>query len=542
MESSAREFITMPPRTIVDDRYEIEGCIGIGSMSVVYSARRLLDGERCALKVLTPVNTQEISSATFHTRFRIGARMAQLVVHPHVVRILDFIDRPQLLASVMEIVDGGDLAARLRTKGAYSIPEALRVLQQILSGVSAIHEAGIIHRDIKPANILLDKSGDAKISDFGIARSGDTPRLTAQGGIIGTIHYLSPEQLKGEQATQRSDIYALGIVAYEMVTGAVPGCDASVFKLVDQRVTHDAVPAHELNPLCPVALSTLIAKALQRDPAERFYSVTDMLAELEKITSGANENVIAAARPSPHAVRDSIKDSAAWRVFRGAGFQTAIAALLVALFVLTLRLPSRERIVAVSTQMRSGHIPAAQREPSASRANMTVPPMPLPGRASLQAPQSDTANISARQTLLYRLADYVRWPKPSPENSAVPLRLCILGKDPFGLNLDKILSKTRSREGRNFWLQRFESSAHVDMLMGCQILYLGAAIGPQTDAVISSLQTLPVLTVTEATGQGIIDFVSREGRVTFAVNKPLARQAGLELSPILLDVAEQVEH
>lgn len=543
MDSCARELMTLPPSTRIDGRYEIDRCIGIGSMSVVYAAHRISDGLRCALKILSPADSTDISSATFHTRFRIGARMAQIVDHPNVVKVLDFIDQPDLLAAVMELVEGGDLAARLQSRGAYPVPEAIRVFKQILAGMRAIHDAGITHRDIKPANILLDKSGDARISDFGIARSGDTPRLTAQGGIVGTIQYLSPEQLQGEQASQLSDIYALGIVAYEMVTGVVPGADHSLFKLVDQRVSAEVIPVQIVKPQCPPAFSNIIGKALQRNPADRFQSVAEMLSAMESVgqTAGSTDDAPSISSQIPP-VLQSIKKSRAWEIFQGAGFQLVIAISLITFFAAALRLPSSSNgLPSASSSSSPSALSAntalseAARQDSGARASLKLSEAPT--MTEPQSPASeDLAALSAKQTLLYRMADFVRWPKATNSSPGMPLRLCILGKDPFGLSLDRILSKSKTRSGQGFWLQRYVPSTASEQLKGCQILYVGDMTTAQVSSILTPLRALPVLTVSEGTGQGIVDFVTHDGRASFVVNQALAKQSGLELSSILLDV------
>ncbi|MBN8550177.1 MAG: DUF4154 domain-containing protein [Deltaproteobacteria bacterium] len=539
MDSCARELITLSPGAIVDSRYRIERCLGIGSMSVVYAARGVADGAPCAIKIFG--GDDSLSTPTFHTRFRIGARIAQLVIHPHVVRVLDFIDQPEILAVVMELIDGGDLASRVRHKGPYSVPEMLRVFRQIAEGVQAIHEAGIVHRDIKPANILLDRSGDAKISDFGIALNGETPRLTAPGGVVGTLQYLSPEQLQGEQATVQSDIYALGAVAYEMLTGSVPGSDDSVFKLVDLRVSSDARPVAELNPLCPKPLGDIIARALQRDPKDRYRSVKDLLDELDRlrIEGPAKLNSFQDSRKS--GILDQLFAKRSFARLKGIGAQAMIAVILSALLLLLLRPYSRPSSVELPSDMRTAAAPQVPVDSAVSQTRLSSA-VPLPatvvGTDSLRL---DPANLAARQTLLYRIADFVRWPAQTFKDKAVPLRLCIWGKDPFGVNFDRALSKARTHQGRAFWLQRFEASAGPELLASCQILYVPDMSASQAEILLAPFRKLPVLTVTESSGQGIVDFVKSQDRVTFLVDQAGARRAGLELSPILLDVAAQVE-
>lgn len=213
-------FLNLQPGTIVNGRYEVVKCLGTGSMGMVYACRhRELQGHIVAMKVLfSEVARDEVAAA----RFRNEIVASYGVSHPNVVRAYEYFRDGDLIAFTMEYIGGGDLADKISVDEKIAVPEIVRMLQQMCSGVQAIHDAGIIHRDLKPENILLTAQGDIKITDFGIARTGTGPKLTEHGGVVGTIDYVSPEYLEQGQVDARSDIYALGVLAYEMITQESP--------------------------------------------------------------------------------------------------------------------------------------------------------------------------------------------------------------------------------------------------------------------------------------------------------------------------------
>ena len=182
----------------------------------------------------------------------------------------------------MEYVGGGDLADKLED-GALPINDAVQILAQICGGVQVIHLAGIIHRDLKPENILLTQDGDVKITDFGIARLGRTSKLTEHGGVVGTIDYVSPEYLEEGHVDARSDIYALGVLAYEMIVGHSPFRGDSVIATMTMRLRSDPAAPDTLREDCPKELSDIILRALQRDPKNRYQEAKEMQVDLNKL-------------------------------------------------------------------------------------------------------------------------------------------------------------------------------------------------------------------------------------------------------------------
>jgi serine/threonine protein kinase len=275
-------LISLQPGTIVGGRYEVVKCLGAGSMGLVYACRhRELQGHLVAIKVLFPEVAQDKTAAA---RFRNEIFASYGVSHPNVVRAYEYIKDGDLVAYTMEYVGGGDLADRLgKSNQQLTILESLRILSQMCAGVQAIHDAGIIHRDLKPENILLTKEGNVKIADFGIARTGHGPKLTEHGGVVGTIDYVSPEYMLNSHVDWRSDIYALGILGYEMIAGESPFRGDSVYATMTKRLKNDPELPSSKRSDCPKELDTIILKAMKRDPEERYQSAAEMFNDLTAI-------------------------------------------------------------------------------------------------------------------------------------------------------------------------------------------------------------------------------------------------------------------
>lgn len=271
---------------IVGGHCEIIRPLGIGSMGVVYLCRHLeLNGLEMALKVLTLSSLRRSSSTdeVCRTRFRNELTATYRVNNPYVVRTYEYLDEPDCVAYTMEYIAGGDLENLIDSSAPLAFSNVTKLLIQACDGVQAIHRAGIIHRDLKPANILLTRKGNVKITDFGIARFPDLPRLTATGKFLGTFAYLSPQYLQDGIGTVSSDIYALGTIAFEMITGRLPFDETSLYNKVTAKITGDPPAVEELNPECPPALSEVVKKALHREPEQRYQSALEMKTDLELV-------------------------------------------------------------------------------------------------------------------------------------------------------------------------------------------------------------------------------------------------------------------
>ena len=265
--------VDLRPGVVFDSRYEILGPLGQGGMGMVYKARdRSLD-EVVAIKVLRPDFAQDPRMAD---RFKSEIRLARRVRHRNVCAIHDYGEDRGLFYISMEYLEGVDLKHQLRERGALPLADAYDVSIQIAEGLQAVHDAGIIHRDLKTPNIMRDASGVARLMDFGIAkREGDGTR-TATGHIVGTPEYMSPEQAQGHRVDFRSDIYALGIVVFEIFTGRVPFRGETPISTILKHL-HDPPP---LDPpdaeTIPVPVRAVLRKCLEKDPADRFPTARDV--------------------------------------------------------------------------------------------------------------------------------------------------------------------------------------------------------------------------------------------------------------------------
>lgn len=304
---SDSHLTSLQPGTVIGGTYEVVKCLGAGSMGMVYACRhRELQGNLVAAKVLFhEVASDKIAAA----RFKNEILASYDISHPNVVRAYEFIRDGDLIAYTMEYVGGGDLADRLGASELESIPEAVRLLLQMAAGVQAIHDAGIVHRDLKPENILLSKEKAVKIADFGIARTKNGPKLTEHGGVVGTIEYVAPEYMLRSQVDWRSDIYALGILAFELLTGEPPFKGDSPYDAITKRLQTDAESPSKHRIECPAELDRVILKALERDPEKRYQSATELFydltdaAETAKIKDVVTTGILIPSRPAEDAPR-----------------------------------------------------------------------------------------------------------------------------------------------------------------------------------------------------------------------------------------------
>ncbi len=281
MRSSDDQSMELQPGTIVTGRYEIVKRLGRGSMGFVYACRdREHAGRLVAMKVLFQDFAKDKTGAA---RFRNEILAAFEVHHDNVMSAFEYIRDGGITAYTMEYVGGGDLAERISKGEQLPMHEVLRLWSQMAAGVEAIHKKGIIHRDLKPENILLTTTGDVKIADFGIARMGHGPKLTEHGGVVGTIDYVSPEYMIRGQVDHRSDIYALGILSYEMLTGASPFQGDSVYAAMTKRLKQDPTPPSTLRGDCPVSVDQIVLKAMEREPEARYQSAAQMQIDIDTL-------------------------------------------------------------------------------------------------------------------------------------------------------------------------------------------------------------------------------------------------------------------
>lgn len=271
----------------IADRYEILGKVGAGGMSDVYKAKDLTLGRFVAIKVLKAEFSEDIN---FVTKFRSEAQAAAGLEHPNIVNIYDVGSENGLHYIVMEYVEGITLKTYIEKKGQLSFKEAVSIAIQVGRGIEAAHNKNIVHRDIKPQNIMISTEGKVKVTDFGIARAATSNTISSD--VMGSVHYSSPEQARNGFVDGKSDIYSLGIVMYEMVTGRVPFDGDTTVAVAIQHLQEEMVPPSVYAPNLPISMEKIILKCTQKNPDRRYASMTALLADLRKALISPNEDFV----------------------------------------------------------------------------------------------------------------------------------------------------------------------------------------------------------------------------------------------------------
>jgi eukaryotic-like serine/threonine-protein kinase len=268
--------------TIVDGRYRILGRLGSGGMADVYAAEDTQLGRKVALKLLYRRFAED---AEFVERFRREASSAAGLQHPNIVQVFDRGEWDGTYYIAMECLEGRNLKQIVRDHGALDPALAVDLVLQILKALRFAHRRGVVHRDIKPHNVIVDDEGRAKVTDFGIARAGASD-MTETGSILGTAQYLSPEQAQGQPVDARADLYSIGIVLYELLTGTLPFDAESPVTIALKHVAEDPVPPAQLNPVVPLGVDAVVMRALRKEPAERYQDAESFIAALEDAIAG----------------------------------------------------------------------------------------------------------------------------------------------------------------------------------------------------------------------------------------------------------------
>ena len=266
---------------IIGNRYEILEEVGLGGMATVYKAKDHVLNRLVAVKVLKDEFTTDTE---FIKRFNTEAQAAASLSHPNIVSIYDVghEDENNLYYIVMELVQGKTLKEIINNEGVLSWKWAVNIAMQIASALELAHKNGIVHRDIKPHNIIITEDGIAKVTDFGIAKAVSNSTITAFGTTIGSVHYFSPEQAKGGFTDAKSDLYSLGVVMYEMLTGKVPFDADTPVSVALKHMQEEPKEPIELNPEIPTAVNQIVIKAMQKEPSARYQNATEMLHDLSK--------------------------------------------------------------------------------------------------------------------------------------------------------------------------------------------------------------------------------------------------------------------
>jgi serine/threonine-protein kinase len=274
------------------DHYRLDATVAHSGMSTLYRATDLRDGRQVAVKVPHP---EMEANPILVERFKREREIGQELDHPGVVKTYDDEERSRLYM-VIEWVEGRLLRTVLNEEGPLPIERAVNITLQICDALDTMHKHGVVHRDLKPENVMVDDRDRIKLIDFGIAMKEDARRLTFvdMSATLGTPDYISPEQVKGQRGDQRSDIYSLAIMFYEMLTGEVPFSGPNPLAVMNERLLHDPGPARKLRPEIPAEIDEILSRALVRDPRFRYATATEMVWDLEH---QEQVGVDAAARP-----------------------------------------------------------------------------------------------------------------------------------------------------------------------------------------------------------------------------------------------------
>ena len=270
----------------INDRYEIIKTIGEGGMANVYLAHDTILDRKVAIKVLRGDLSND---EKFIRRFKREALSVSNLSHPNIVEVYDVGEEDGNYYIVMEYIEGKTLKQLLQKRGALTLTEVIDIMSQLTDGLAHAHEAYIIHRDIKPQNIMIEDNGRIKITDFGIAMALNSTQLTQTNSVMGSVHYLPPEQANGKGATVKSDIYSLGILMYELLTGSVPFKGDTAVEIALKHMKEKIPSVRKQNPTIPQSVENIILKATAKNPKNRYDSVREMHADLETALEKDNE-------------------------------------------------------------------------------------------------------------------------------------------------------------------------------------------------------------------------------------------------------------
>ncbi len=271
----------------INDRYEIEKLIGEGGMANVYLARDTILDRRVAVKVL---RGDLAGDEKFVRRFQREALSASSLSHPNIVEIYDVGEDEGNFYIVMEYIEGKTLKQLIKKRGVLSLSETMDIMLQLLDALASAHDSYIIHRDIKPQNIMIKDSGLVKITDFGIAVALNSTELTQTNSVMGSVHYLPPEQASGKGSTIRSDIYSLGILMFEMLTGKVPFNGDSAVEIALKHMKDPLPSVREINPVVPQSVENIILKAAAKNPKNRYHDVRQMAEDIKTCLDEERQN------------------------------------------------------------------------------------------------------------------------------------------------------------------------------------------------------------------------------------------------------------
>nr|MCR4924921.1 Stk1 family PASTA domain-containing Ser/Thr kinase [Clostridiales bacterium] len=269
----------------IDGRYEIEQILGVGGMAVVYKAHDNIDDRTVAVKIL---KEEFLANEEFRRRFKNESKAIAVLSHPNIVKVYDVSFGENLQYIVMEYIDGITLKEYIEQQGIIDCKIAVHFVTQILRALQHAHDKGIVHRDVKPQNIMLLQDGTIKVTDFGIARFSRSETRTMTESAIGSVHYISPEQARGEITDEKADIYSVGVVLYEMLTGQLPFQSDNAVTVAIMQLQSDAIKPSKINDSIPLGLEQITLRAMQKNPRDRYQSAAEMLLDLDEFKRNPN--------------------------------------------------------------------------------------------------------------------------------------------------------------------------------------------------------------------------------------------------------------
>ena len=269
-------------------RYDIIRVLGKGAMGLVYEARDPNLDRRVAIKTIKVENLSEEAAAEYEARFRTEARSAARLQHPNIVSVYDSDRHGDMAYLVMEFIQGEDLKQHLDGGKRYSLSQSLSMVTDLLSALDYAHRQNIVHRDVKPANLLIEANGRVKLTDFGVARIQDSGEATrTQGSMVGTLKYMSPEQVQGVPIDARADLFAVGVVLYQLLTGKRPFDGDTDFAIIQQIVGYTPAAPSTFSTLLPPAIDLVVARALAKKREQRFATAHDFSLALQEASGQA---------------------------------------------------------------------------------------------------------------------------------------------------------------------------------------------------------------------------------------------------------------
>src|SRR5215469_4616323 len=324
----------LQPQRVIGNRYEILQLLGEGGMGAVYKARDREVDRFVALKIIRP---ELASRPDILARFKQELILARQVTHKNVIRIFDLGEADGMKFITMDFVEGRDLKTILRDNGKFNHNDAVQIITQLCRALDAAHSEGVIHRDLKPQNIMLDAKNRVTVMDFGIARSLEMTGMTQTGSLVGTPEYMSPEQAKGEEVDARSDLFTVGIIFYELLTGKTPFHAETTYATLLKRTQERARPPIELEPGIPPQISSVVMKCLEMDRQQRYASALDIVHDLGQGTLTASRTAISpivpiSSPPAAPAAAPSVSILQRYRLWLTVGAAVVLLAIVAVAF------------------------------------------------------------------------------------------------------------------------------------------------------------------------------------------------------------------